>query len=102
VIPYITFREPDKQGNLQYYILQKQYPFFIGIIAVRPTERIIEVPIAGYNLWVAFDGTLMSGNMIPIERTIVETMQGEYENMAKWYLEHRILKDEKKFAKFKL
>lgn len=100
--PFITFREIDADGNLQYYVLQRQYPHFVSVLWGSPKEYLVQpIPISGYNLWLIFSGTII-GNWIPaypdIEKEIMQTM----ENMARWYYTERILKDEKRYKKFKI
>jgi hypothetical protein len=100
--PYITFREMDDTGNLQYYILQREFPHYIGVIRTIPLARsLVEVHVSGYNLYLSFAGTLR-GNMIPSFKDAIKEMVIVYQNMATWYLDNRITKDEKRFKKFKI
>lgn len=99
--PFITYREKDEAGNLQYYILQKDFPHIIGVVANRPAEGNWYSPIAGYYLYVVFNYTLR-GKMIPSYKNISEEISSVLDKMATWYLAERILFDEKRYKKFKI
>lgn len=99
--PYITFRDKDKEGNLQYYILQREFPHYIGLISEYPKAGNWYSAIAGHNLWVLFGGTLR-GNMVPGYQNLEAGIQVIMDGMALWYLENRILPDEKRYKKFKI
>lgn len=99
--PFITFRDNDKEGNLQYYILQRDFPHFIGVISSVPVSGTWQHPIAGHHLWVVFNGTLR-GNSIPNYRDISVEIDVVLSNMAVWFHAERILLDEKRFKKFKI
>jgi hypothetical protein len=100
--PFITFREKDKDGNLQYYVLQRAFPHYIGVVLNNPGSGLIgQSAIPGYTLWVVFDGTLM-GNMIPNYRNVANEIQTVLDNMAAWYWSDRIILNEKKYSKFKI
>ena len=102
MIPYVTFREP-LEGQLQYFILQKAFPHFVGVLTYLPVDnRIIpSIPISGYNLWVTFNGTLR-GNMIPTYNNIDKEAMEALNAMAIWFYQNRILPDEKRYKKFKI
>ena len=99
--PYITFRDNDSSGNLQYYVLQRAYPHFVGRVSAQPEAGTWQSPIAGYNLWLIFAGSLR-GNVIPSYQNISEQIQEVFDSMANWYYSNRIITDEKKFKKFKI
>lgn len=100
MIPYITFREPTQDG-MQYYILQKEFPHYVGIISSHPVNKTLcQIAIPGYNLWVVFCGTIR-GNVIPSYNQIQNEIEIVFQNMAQWFLEHRILAEPKKFNKWK-
>jgi len=103
MIPYITYREPNEEGILCYYILQKYFPHFSGLlVANRPIDgAIVNAPIAGYNLFITFNGTLR-GNIIPNYKNIQEEIITVFEDMSSWYLINRILLNEKLYRKFKI
>ena len=99
--PYITYRELDNAGELQYYILQRDFPHYIGLISTYPKENIIlPIQITGYYLWVNFDGTLR-GDLIPNYRNISEDIKFVINEMAIWYYANRIVPKHKKYKKFK-
>jgi hypothetical protein len=100
VSPYITFRDTDKLGELQYYILQRDFPHYVGCISSVPVNwAIIQVGIPGYNLWVVFSGVLQ-GNFIPSYADVKDELSLVFGAMAQWYLTNRILTDEKKYKKW--
>ncbi len=100
--PYITYRDTDNENQLRYYILQRQWPHYVGVISERPeADPIAQGTIGGYNLWVLFSGTLR-GNFIPAFPDVQKEMSYIYQNMADWYYENRIKPDEKRYKKFKI
>ena len=99
--PYITFKDRDKEGSLQLYILQREEPSFVGIITDRYNNNSLAcVNITGYRLWVKWGGTLR-GNYFP-SYFKPEEIKEVFQKMADWYLESRITGDEKRFKKWKL
>ena len=99
---YITFREEDKEGQLQYYILQRDFPNYVGVISEFPNLETLEcVPIPGYSLYVQFSGTIR-GNYVPSNSNISRELGLVFNDMASWYYSERILKNEKKYSKFKI
>lgn len=100
--PFITFRDTDNDGILQYYILQRNFPHFVGIISLSPVVNVFQpFPIAGYNIWVTFAGTIM-GRYIPSYNHISEEIAETLANMAAWFYDQRIRSDEKKYSKWKI
>lgn len=98
--PYITYRELH-EGQLQYFILQKEFPHFQGIISSHPVNSTLcQVTIPGYNLWLVFDYTLR-GKMIPSYNDIQTEINTIMHNMAIWFLTERIQAEPKKFNKWK-
>jgi hypothetical protein len=98
---YITFRDKDENGDLQYYVLQRAFPHFVGMVSSSPVEGTWQSPIAGYNLWMIFSGTLR-GNLIPNYKNISDEIQEILDRMASWYYSTRIITDQKKYKKFKI
>jgi len=97
-----TYRELDDDGKLAYYIVQKDFPHYVGVISTTPKKKFIEPsPIAGYNLWVTLDGTLR-GNFIPSYKNITDEIVVVLDKMANWYLQQRIIPDYKRYKKFKI
>jgi hypothetical protein len=100
-IPFATYRELQK-GQLEYFIVQKDYPHFLGRIVTFPVEQsLVNCPVAGYNLWVTFNGTLR-GNFIPAQNNITDEIQLVFERMALWFASERIMGNGKRFDKFKI
>lgn len=98
---FITFREA-KDGVLQYYILQREFPHFIGKISEFPDKVLVfSFPVAGYNLWVSFGYTLR-GKYIPSYPNVEKEIQQCLSDMALWFLDNRINQDKKRYAKFKI
>lgn len=100
--PFITFREMCAGGRLSYYVLQRDFPYIVGVINEAPPGNTIGAStVSGYNLWIVFNGTLR-GNFIPSYRNITDEIQLVLDNMASWFLSERILPDEKKYKRFKI
>jgi hypothetical protein len=100
--PFITFRDFDSINGLQYYILQREYPHYLSVIAEEKKYDLIIQPqqITGYYLWVNFCGTLR-GNIIPGYLHIQEDIKFVLNEMAEWYYINRVVPQHKKFKKFK-
>jgi hypothetical protein len=100
--PYITFREADQFGKLQYYILQRAFPHYIGQLVEYPSNIIVQsIPIAGYSLWLSYTGTIR-GKVVPAYSDYQMELQLELENMARWFGSERIHKNPDKYKKFKI
>jgi hypothetical protein len=98
---YITYRDFDVEGELQYFILQREFPHYIGFISTYPKESIVyPIQITGYYLWVAFAGTLR-GNLVPNYKSVSEDINLILNDMAVWYYANRIVTNPKKYKKFK-
>lgn len=98
--PFITFKEPDKNNIEGYYILQKKEPHYCARIYTQPThEKLSYAPVAGYNLYVTFDGTLQ-GNFLPYYKGAINEIHEVMMQMANWFLNERIIKNEKRYFKF--
>jgi len=99
---FITFREPDNDNVLRYYILQKDHPHNLGMVLSQPNhEALCQSVIPGYNLYIVWVGTLR-GNFVAAYPNYEVDMQLCFDSMASWYYSERILKDEKRYAKFKI
>ncbi len=100
--PFITFREPDENGILRYYILQRAFPHNCGVILSQPDPKsIVQSPIPGYNLYVVFDGVL-AGNYVHATVDYKLELQNIYNTMAAFFWAERIVLDRKRFEKFKV
>lgn len=101
-IPFITYREENENKQLEYFILQKDFPHFLGKITANPYEvSILKVPISGYKLYVSYQGCLR-GKVMPAYNGVEQDILVAFQKMADWYKENRILIDEKRYKKFKL
>lgn len=97
---YITFKDEDKNGELQYYILQREFPHYVGLILLKPKlNSIFECSIPGYNMWVSFGGTL-EGNKMPSHADGLTEVKSVCLDMVDWFLENRIKKDIKRYKKW--
>ena len=100
--PYVTFRDTDSQGELRYYVLQRQYPNFVGVIMERPNpDSLACVPISGHNLWVHFAGTIQ-GMYIPLSLNMRQEIETAFMDMASWYSVNRVFANPGKYKKFKI
>ena len=98
---YISYRESDA-GELRYYILQKEFPHFIGEISTKPEKRLVgATAVPGYNLWIVF-GWCLRGQSLPSYKDVSEMILTTMNDMASWYVAERIAKDEKRYSKFKI
>ena len=98
---YITFTEPDENDVMEYYILQKEFPHFLCKISEHPTGHFFQcVPINEYDLYIVFNSTLR-GNVIPSYKNIGDEIKDVMHDMAEWFYNNRILKNEKKYKKWK-
>ena len=98
---YVTFRDTDNEGELQYYILQRDFPHIVAKITTYPVEnKLSYTQITGYYLWITLTGTLR-GDFIPNYVNILEEIKFVIEDMSIWYYENRIIPNEKKYKKFK-
>jgi len=99
---FITYREKDNEGVLQYYILQRNFPHYVGRLSSFPVEgAICQSPLPGYNLWIVFSGTI-NGNFIPSFPNEIVNIQLIFDNMAVWFHSERVLMDKKRYNKFKI
>lgn len=102
MIPYLTFTEPNEEGQTQYFILQKVHPHILAEISEQLSSGLFQsAPINEYNLFINFKGTLR-GLMIPAYRKIDEEINSVLHSMADWFYNNRILINEKKYKKWKI
>lgn len=98
--PYITFRDTDKNGELQYYVLQGVFPHFVGIVLNHPKEgAIAEASVLNYHIYISFGGTIQ-GNYILSKKDINKELQQTMQSMADWFYKSRILVEPKRFKKW--
>lgn len=99
--PFITYKDADSSGELQYYILQREYPHYVGIVYTHKKDTLIpSIQVTGYYLWIVFDGSLR-GKIIPGYRAIQDEIFQTINSMADWFYQYRIIPEEKKYKKFK-
>jgi len=102
MIPFITYREQNAEGSLEYYILQKGYPNYIGRLVAYPVEGALNnTPITDHHLYITFAGALM-GNFIPAHKGELQNITEVFSQMAEWYFINRISPDLKKYKKWKI
>lgn len=101
-MPYISYRDTNESGELLYFIVQKEFPHFQVIVSDTPKKVFVEcVPVSGYNLYLVFGGVLR-GFMIPSYKNVDEEIKEVMINMSNWFVENRILPNEKKYKKWKI
>lgn len=100
---FITYREKNESGLLCFYILQKAFPHYVGLlVAGHPTQgALCNSPIAGYNLWISFSGCLQ-GNVIPSYKDVLVEITNVFTEMSNWYYINRIVAEPKRYLKFKI
>lgn len=100
--PFVTFRDTDSDGKLQYYVLQRKYPNFVGVIMDQPQEDSLAcVPISGHHLYMVFGGTIQ-GMYIPLNKGMLAEITEVFLQMAQWYASHRIMENPERYKKFKI
>ena len=100
---FITYREKNESGLLCFYILQKAFPHYVGLlVAGHPTQgAICNAPIAEYHLWISFSGCLQ-GNVVPSYKDVLVEIETIFSEMATWYYINRIVAEPKRYLKFKI
>lgn len=97
--PFITFRDLNNDGELCYYILQREFPHYIGRISETPKmDAIASVPITAHKLWIIYNGVL-SGNYIPAKMGVMDEVKKVFQGMSDWYYAHRVIPNPKKYKK---
>lgn len=99
--PYITFTEPGKDGEMEYFILQKEFPHHVAVIRNYPVLGSWSGVVINHNLWVVWHSTLR-GNLIPSYMNMSDEIQTVVDSMANWFYNNRVLVDEKRYKKFKI
>ncbi len=102
MIPFITYREPDSGGDLQYFVLQKAHPHYVGMIVDNPNfDAVYKVPIPNTTMFVTFFGTV-EGRRFPLHSHAEKEINGILVVMAEWYWTNRISKNQQKYKKWLL
>lgn len=100
--PYITYREVNEAGELQYYILQKRFPYYVSRISLNPYEgALLKQSVPGYKMYVVLNGTI-EGAVVPSYKDTLQEIEHSLFLMAEWFYENRIRPDEKKYKKYKV
>lgn len=98
--PFITFKDYSANGELEYYILQRDYPHYLGKISYYPSgEPICQVPVTAHHLYVTFAGVLR-GNYIPAHQGVEKEIDAVFNAMALWFYSERIMKDQRRYKKW--
>ncbi len=98
--PFVTYKDTDKEGNLQLYILQRAFPHYCGILSYIPVgDAICCIPLSGHNLWINYAG-LLRGNFIPSYNDASKEIESVFHSMALWFYSERILVDPKRYKKW--
>lgn len=98
--PFVTYRDKDRTGILQYYILQRDYPHYVGLISeTRSETAIMQMPITKHNLYVIYSGTIR-GYYAPGYKDAMQEIEHVFRHMAEWYYHNRIVPDPKRFKKW--
>lgn len=98
--PYITFKDTDKNGEMQLFILQMTYPHYMGYISYYPSAEVLtQVPITGHNLYLNFYGTIR-GIYIPAHPGVSDEIESVFHSMALWFYANRIQTDPKRYKKW--
>ena len=101
-LPFITYRETDEGGELQYYVAQKAHPHYVGQVIDNPNfASLYKVPIPNTTMYIAYFGVI-EGRRFPLHSHFEQEINGTLVAMAEWYYHNRIKKDEKKYKKWLL
>jgi hypothetical protein len=89
-------------GELQYFILQREWPHYIGMIIDNPNYKsLVKVPVPNTTLYVSLWGTLQ-GRLLPANAGMDNGIAATLTNMAVFYYEERIIPNQKKYKKWLL
>ena len=98
--PFITFMDTNRAGEMQYYILQRAYPHYVGLIENMPRlDQPYQAPISGHHIYITFNG-ILRGNFVPASEQYEREIGAVFEAMAAWFYENRVLKEPKRYKKF--
>ena len=98
--PYITFKDFDSNGELQYYILQREYPHYCGVVAYLPiADSICQIPVTAHHLYITFAGTIR-GNFALAHPQMEKEIYFIFHSMMLWFYQNRIVKDPKRYKKW--
>lgn len=100
--PYITFKDTNSDGILVLYVCQREFPHYCAGLAYLPVlDTLSCVPIAGHHLYLVFWGTIR-GRLIPGYKDVSQEIQAVIEDMAVWFYSERVLKEPKRYKKWRI
>jgi hypothetical protein len=100
--PYITYRDFNNKGELEYYILQRKFPHYQGVILEQPKDgAIMTAPVSCHHLYITFAGTIQ-GNYVLSKAALELELSSVFEDMANWFYSKRVVTDPKRYKKFKI
>lgn len=88
--PYIIYNENDSD-----YILQRNFPNYIGRVTSKLERQIAQYPVAGYDLYISFAGTL-NGNFIQMDKFAMQDAQEIMSEMSSFYCTKKFLDNSNK------
>jgi len=91
--PYIIYREDGSD-----YILQRNFPNYIGRITEKLERSIAQYPIPGYNLYISFAG-MLNGNFIQMDSLAVQHAEEIMSKMSSFFVQKL---DKSKYEKYKI
>lgn len=91
--PYIIYNE-----NGSDYILQRNFPNYIGRVTSKLERQIAQYPVAGYDLYVSFVGTL-NGNFIQMDNLAIQHTEEIMSSMSSYFVQKL---DKEKYEKYKI
>lgn len=100
--PFITYKEKDVNGDDRFYILQRSFPHYQGIILEQPKDGALAIaPISGHHLYITYAGTIQ-GNYILAKADVQSEVQSVFQKMAEWFYIKMVSVDPKRYKKFKI
>lgn len=91
--PYIIYNENDSD-----YILQRNFPNYIGRVTSKLERQIAQYPVAGYDLYISFAGTL-NGNFIQMDSLGIKHAEEIMSVMSSYFVQKL---DKEKYEKYKI
>lgn len=79
--PYIIYNE-----NGSDYILQRNFPNYIGRVTHKLERQIAQYPVAGYDLYISFVGTL-NGNFIQMDSLAIQHTEEIMSGMSSYFVQ---------------
>lgn len=98
--PYLTYREEDPTGQLQYYILQKEHPHYVARVSTAPYSNALAWSVVPHHKMVVEFSGCLQGQLLPARPGIMDEVTATMHLMALWFYEHRIQVNPKKYQKW--